>query len=130
MNPKGPAESYHLAGGKMFLLTQTPLTSQLANVGFKHLQLGTLGYPRQKREEMLCKANSHCRASKQLTIRIQFRIDLCIFSSFAIDISAGLSCYSVSLPSHQGQSIPKSHLTPVYSSLASYTKNSQDTVKN
>lgn len=111
-----------------------PSLVQLANVSFKHLELGTLGYTRKKWEEMLCKANSHCRASKQLTVLIQFRIDLRIFSSFATDISAGLSCYSVAvglyLPLHQGQSIPKSHLTPVYSSLAGYTKNSHNTLKN
>jgi len=61
---------------------------------------------------MLCKARNHCRASKQHTDQIQFRIDVSFFSSSAIDISAGLSCYCVAaglyLPSiraHQFQEV-------------------------
>lgn len=56
---------------------------------------------------MLCQANSHCGASKQLTVWIQFRSQICIFISFAIDISAYLSCYCVAV----GRLIPSASTT-------------------
>lgn len=61
------------------------------------------------------------------TVWVQLRIELHIFSSLAIDFSAGLHCSSIAVSLHQGKSIPKRHLTSVYSSPAGYIKTSQDT---